>query len=149
MEERDIRQVLADVAAAADEQEVSVTEKRRYRSRRPAIEPSQVYSIRLPVSSLRAIRQLADDRGEAPTSMLRTWVLDRLSAETRKVEQASIKPLKPAGRSHEHVLARDVPTEGFKLEIIAAGLSGGGSAGEIEMVQSARYLNAVNRSAAQ
>lgn len=80
----DIGKVLADVAEEAERQEVqeSAGTKRRHRSVRPAKEPSQVYSIRLPADVLGSVRELARRRGEAPTSMLRTWVLERLAEET-------------------------------------------------------------------
>lgn len=44
---------------------------------------SRVYSLRLPESIIDEIRELAERRGQAPTSMLRDWVLERLSAERK------------------------------------------------------------------
>ena len=46
---------------------------------------SQVYSIRVPVERLEQLRQLAKDRGVAPTAMLRDWVLRQLDIETTEV----------------------------------------------------------------
>jgi hypothetical protein len=43
---------------------------------------SQVYSIRVPVERLEQVRRLARERGEAPTAMLRDWVLMCLDAAT-------------------------------------------------------------------
>lgn len=80
-EERNIQDILAEVADQAEQTRDEIT--RMYRSNRPAVEPSQVYSIRIPVSRLGRIRALAAKYGMAPTSMLRTWILERLDAEER------------------------------------------------------------------
>lgn len=45
---------------------------------RRAKEPSQIYSLRLPVSVVEQIRVVAASRGEAPTALLRDWVLEHL-----------------------------------------------------------------------
>ena len=45
---------------------------------RPPRDPSQVYSIRIPVDWLEQIRQHAEARDLEPTQMLRGWILDRL-----------------------------------------------------------------------
>lgn len=44
-------------------------------------QPSQVYSIRVPVEKLEQLRRLAKGRGMAPSAMLREWVLTQLDAE--------------------------------------------------------------------
>jgi hypothetical protein len=80
-DERNIQDILAEVADQAELTRDKIT--RLYRSRRPAVEPSQVYSIRIPVSRLGRIRALATKYGMAPTAMLRTWILERLDAEER------------------------------------------------------------------
>ena len=80
-EERNIKNILAEVAAQAEESRDEIT--KMYRSNRPATQPSQVYSIRIPVSRLGRIRALATKYGMAPTVMLRTWILERLDAEER------------------------------------------------------------------
>ena len=54
-------------------------ERTRRRVRRVA---SQVYSVRVPVDRLEDLRQLAAARGEAPTALMRQWVLERLDEET-------------------------------------------------------------------
>src|SRR5215472_16050250 len=52
-----------------------------YRSKRPPSDPSQVYSIRIPVSRLQKIRRLANRYNMRPTAMLRQWILERLDSE--------------------------------------------------------------------
>jgi AraC-like DNA-binding protein len=52
------------------------------RARRQAAEPSQVYSIRVPVDRIVQLRRLADQRGMAPTVLMRQFVLERLDQET-------------------------------------------------------------------
>ena len=53
--------------------------RRHVRSLAPK-DPSQVYSIRIPVAKLASLRQLAAASGLAPTAMLRGWILERLEA---------------------------------------------------------------------
>ena len=48
---------------------------------RPAKEPSQVYSVRLPTTVVEELRVLAGARGAAPTSLIRDWLLERLDEE--------------------------------------------------------------------
>jgi len=48
---------------------------------RPPREPSQVYSVRLPATVVEELRVLASARGEAPTRLIREWVLERLDKE--------------------------------------------------------------------
>lgn len=66
------------VAAAEERGEVAPTPGQR--ARRPA-DASQVYSLRLPAEAIEQLRGLAEARGEAPTAMLRRFVLDRLAQE--------------------------------------------------------------------
>jgi hypothetical protein len=49
-----------------------------HRGRRPAADPSQVYTVRIPVSRLRELRVIADELGEPPSTLIRRWVLERL-----------------------------------------------------------------------
>lgn len=78
MSETDITRILEEEAALA-EKERDV--ERSYVRGRPADSPSQVYSLRIPVERLEQLRQLADLRDEAPTAMMRRWVLERLDRE--------------------------------------------------------------------
>lgn len=82
-----IREVLAREAAEA--KAVSDAEARGereptpgQRARRQAGQASQVYSVRIPVDRLAQLRRLADERGVAPTVLLRQFVLERLDVET-------------------------------------------------------------------
>ncbi|HWL37458.1 MAG TPA: hypothetical protein VNQ77_14835 [Frankiaceae bacterium] len=69
-----------DLDGPVDEAAVAaVHSTARERLRRIA---SQVYSIRIPVDRLEDLRALAAARGEAPTALMREWVLERLAAET-------------------------------------------------------------------
>lgn len=90
--EESIRDMLAREAAEA--KSVADAEKRGerlpapgQRARRQAAEASQVYSVRIPVARLAQLRQLADERGVAPTALLRQFVLERLDRETAPVVQ--------------------------------------------------------------
>lgn len=82
-EARNIQDVLAEVAERAEETRDEAT--KMYRSKQPPTEASQVYSIRIPVSRLEDIRRLAAKYGVPPTSMLRSWILERLDLEGKSI----------------------------------------------------------------
>lgn len=48
------------------------------RNRRVPKDPSQVYSLRLPVDRLAELRQIADRSAVAPSALMRRWVLEKL-----------------------------------------------------------------------
>ena len=80
MSDRDIEK---ELAAVADEAEAHRDDapRGRLRSKRPPRDPSQVYSIRIPVDRLEELRRHASERGAAPTALMRKWVLERLDEE--------------------------------------------------------------------
>ena len=78
-EKQDIAEVLAEVAEQAEQTRDAFT--KMYRSKRLPSDPSQVYSIRIPVSRLQEIRRLANRYNMRPTAMLRQWILERLDNE--------------------------------------------------------------------
>jgi hypothetical protein len=90
--EQNIQDILAEVAERAEETRDDAT--KMYRSKQPPSDPSQVYSIRIPVSRLEGIRSLAAKRGVLPTSMLRSWILERLDHEEQsaQVAEREIRP---------------------------------------------------------
>jgi chemotaxis protein histidine kinase CheA len=76
----------AEAKAAADAEERGERQPSAgQRARRQAAEASQVYSVRIPVERLAQLRRLADERGVAPTVLLRQFVLERLDQETAPV----------------------------------------------------------------
>jgi hypothetical protein len=54
----------------------------------PAKQPSQVYSVRLPATLVEELRVLASAKGEAPTALIREWVLDRMERELDQLPEA-------------------------------------------------------------
>ena len=46
----------------------------------PPRQPSQVYSLRIPVEKLDFLRRVAAEHNELPTALMRRWVLERLDA---------------------------------------------------------------------
>lgn len=79
----DIRKVLAREAEEAEaraERELrgQVGPQKGQRGRRPAADPAQVYAVRIPVSRLRELRELAGRLQKPPTVLIREWVLERL-----------------------------------------------------------------------
>jgi hypothetical protein len=72
----DIGKLLAEEAEAAEEHRDD--DIPLVRSRRPAKEPAQVYSLRIPVEKLAELRRLAEERHLTPSALMRSWVLERL-----------------------------------------------------------------------
>jgi hypothetical protein len=80
-----MRQNIADLLAA----EAEAAEQLRseddlgptYVSRHPPKDPSQVYSVRIPVGRLAQLRQRAAEKGIAPSALMRQWVIERLEAD--------------------------------------------------------------------
>jgi hypothetical protein len=74
----DIADLLAAEAEAAeqlrDEDDLGPTCAPRH----PPRDPSQVYSVRIPVSRLEQLRRRAADEGVAPSALMRQWVIERL-----------------------------------------------------------------------
>ncbi|MDN5918649.1 MAG: hypothetical protein L0I76_26710 [Pseudonocardia sp.] len=56
------------------------------RAQRRANDPSQVYAVRIPTSRLRELREVADQLGIPPTTLIRSWVLDRLDAHRQPTD---------------------------------------------------------------
>jgi hypothetical protein len=75
-----IADVLAEEAEAFEDAKEAPPQGRRVRIRH-AEDPSQAYSIRIPVARLEQIRRLAESRGVTPTALVRQWVLQRLDQE--------------------------------------------------------------------
>lgn len=90
MSEKDLATTLREEAALA-EKEFDSDDDVWVRSRRPPKSPSMVYSVRIPVSRVEELRQVAADAGLDPSAMVRQWVLERLDSELsdegRAVEQ--------------------------------------------------------------
>jgi hypothetical protein len=79
----DIEKFLSDEADAAEKGSDEAPGK-LYRARRQASDPSQVYSVRVPVGRLERLRALAARRGKAPSALIREWVIERLDIEERR-----------------------------------------------------------------
>lgn len=80
-----LRDVLAREAAEAEaraeaEEQGEVAPPRGQRGRKRSEDPSQVYAVRIPVSRLKELRQFADGVGEAPSALIRRWIVERLDA---------------------------------------------------------------------
>ena len=48
------------------------------RGRKRAADPSQVYAVRIPVSRLRRLQEVAASLNVQPTALIRQWVIERL-----------------------------------------------------------------------
>jgi hypothetical protein len=83
--EKSIDELLAEEADASEAGRDLPGEYVRHR--RPAKDPSQVYSLRVPVRRLEELRQLAEAQGVEPSTLMRQWVIERLDQE--KAQAAS------------------------------------------------------------
>ncbi len=82
----DIKGLLAREAEDAEERrERDDYDAPLHRSTRSARDPAQVYSVRMPVERLGALRRAADERSMSPSALLRQWVLQRLDQEEQTV----------------------------------------------------------------
>lgn len=80
-----VRDMLAREAAEAKaranaEERGEIAPAAGQRGRRRAEDPSQVYAVRIPVSRLRRLREVATDLGVQPSALIRQWVIERLDA---------------------------------------------------------------------
>ncbi|MGH2727071.1 MAG: hypothetical protein ACRDKS_08855 [Actinomycetota bacterium] len=97
---KDITKKLEEVAELA-ERTKDQSLRRFGRPPKPQGEVGQVYSIRIPVSQIAQLEEVAAERGEAPRTMIREWVLERLKTEahaskgTRRTAKGS--PGRPNG----------------------------------------------------
>jgi hypothetical protein len=78
-----IRDTLAREAAEAEaraeaEERGEVAPAPGGRGRKRAKDPSQVYPVRIPVSKLRRLREIAEERDMQPTVLIRQWVTEKL-----------------------------------------------------------------------
>jgi hypothetical protein len=73
---------LERIPAAEAEQVEGGESNREYVTPAPPTGGSQVYTVRIPVESLEALRTLAQGRGVPPSALMRAWVLERLAFET-------------------------------------------------------------------
>jgi uncharacterized protein YdiU (UPF0061 family) len=78
----DVSKLLAEEAAAAEA--AAHVETPMVRNRVKAKEPSQVYSLRIPMARLEELRQRAEQQHVAPTVLMRRWILDRLDEEAEQ-----------------------------------------------------------------
>jgi len=72
------REAVEAEARAEAEERGDVTPAPGQRGRKRASDPSQVYSVRIPVSRLRELREIAERLDVPPTVLIRQWVLERL-----------------------------------------------------------------------
>ena len=54
-----------------------------------AKEPSQVYSVRIPTGRIEELRKVAAMSSQAPSTLLRRWVLERLVVEAARLAEPS------------------------------------------------------------
>jgi len=90
MNDNGIRQTLAREAAEAQARRDEAPGK-MFRSRTGEA-TSDVYTVRMPTDRLVELRELANQRREQPSSLMRRWVLERLDSErTHQPDLADVR----------------------------------------------------------
>jgi hypothetical protein len=84
-----IDSILKDVDRVEDEDNLE-EDGQRYHRPRPPKEPSQVYSVRIPVDRLEQLRRVAEQRHLPPSALLRDWVVQRLDTEAGNPHELSL-----------------------------------------------------------
>ena len=78
----------------------------------PPTEPSQVYSVRIPLERLEALRLVASRKSVRPSTLMRQWVIERLDNELTGVPKARIimlpLPRSGPGLERDTRLERDI-----------------------------------------
>jgi hypothetical protein len=105
----DIRELLDQEGAAAEE--MAEVETHMVRNRTNAKDPSQVYSLRLPVDRIEEVRQLAISQSLAPTALLRRWILDRLDVELERRQMIEAEPIYATTRDELGNLVKELLEE--------------------------------------
>ena len=77
------------LAAEAARMEAETGTERTFVQIPPPREPSQVYSVRIPVARIEELRKIAAACGQAPSALLREWVLERLDIERHRLDEDS------------------------------------------------------------
>lgn len=96
---KDIKKKLEEVAELAERTKDQPL-RRFGRPPKPEGDVGQVYSIRIPVSQIAELEQVAADRGEPPRTMIREWVLERLKRESSRMRpRAAAAARKPTSKS--------------------------------------------------
>jgi hypothetical protein len=101
-EKKDLSRELLKEAERIDREDFALTDEEAegrwvFVRARPPKEPSQIYSLRLPVSVVEQIRLLAASKGEAPTALLREWVLEHLDEEFKVRGKTQSRPAASRG----------------------------------------------------
>jgi hypothetical protein len=88
-----VRDVLAreaaEAEAVADAEDRGEVERKPGQRARQSREASQVYSLRLPADAIAQLRSIAERLNEAPTALLRRFILERLADEGSRAEPAN------------------------------------------------------------
>jgi hypothetical protein len=90
MSEKDFTRELLEEVERIDREEIATPDEDaegRWIFVRPrrAKDPSQIYSLRLPVTVVEQIRVVAASKGEAPTALLRDWVIEPLDDALKEI----------------------------------------------------------------
>jgi hypothetical protein len=83
-----VRDMLAREAAEAEaranaEERGEIAPTPGQRGRKRAADPSQVYAVRIPVSRLHRLQEVAASLNVQPTALIRQWVIERLDGVDR------------------------------------------------------------------
>ena len=83
-------------ARAAAEERGEIAPAPGQRGRRRAADPSQVYAVRIPVSRLRRLQEVAASLNMQPTALIRQWIIERLDSLDESSVGHADKPQPPS-----------------------------------------------------
>jgi len=81
MNDQELRDLGEDIEAREATTDREMEPAHAVRSRRAPRDPSEVYSLRIPVTRLAEVRRIAASERTTSAALLRRWVLERLDAE--------------------------------------------------------------------
>jgi hypothetical protein len=90
MARQSIREFLAEEAADV-EAHLDEPNRPMFRSKRPSVDPSQVYPVRVPVGKLEQLRLLALEAGITQSELIRRWTLERLDVQAQRNQKVADK----------------------------------------------------------
>lgn len=111
MTEKTLAEVLSEAAADAETARDQPPTVHAQRRRKPSADPAAVYSVRVPVTMIEALRIFAENRGTTPSALMREWIVERLDAETTGVRAAADQLKLTAAQLHQLADSLDTAIE--------------------------------------
>lgn len=119
--EKDLAAILREEAELFDAEDDDDVATQVWVRPAPPRDPSQVYSVRIPVTELEKLRLVAEHKGVTPSALMRTWVLLRLDAEYEAMLGVCPRCGSPATNRHAKAIVEGFATAARKKATAAKG----------------------------